>query len=266
MTVGVPFNYVGKASGSLPISYVASNQDLIPGVPFEDNGDGTYSLTGTPTTPTSGSQAMYVMAMNSAGQDSQSLVITVNPASATTPPPVTTTPPPGTPPSFSQGSVPLNMTIGVPFLYTGQASGNPLPSYTINGPSSGIPGVGWQDNLDGTFEFNGTPSAPVSGTWVVTASNSHGTAQQSFPVTASSGSTGTTQQPATTTAPPQPGGGAQTSVYVGPVGTFTVDVRDSSGIPLSVDNVKMVTNPDGSVTVTGTAPAGKKYIVNLGAI
>ena len=77
---GSPFTFTVKAGGYPAPSWGESN--LPPGVRFTDNGDGTATLSGTPTTP--GSYAMPLLATNAYGSAQQTLTVTVRQAPAIT--------------------------------------------------------------------------------------------------------------------------------------------------------------------------------------
>ena len=111
------------------------------GVTFVDNGNGTATLAGTPTT--GGSFPITLAASNSAGTTTQSFVLTV----------------PVAPTITSAASA--TSIVGLAGTFTVTTTGTPFPTITETGalPS----GVTFVDNGNGTATLAGTPAAGSGG-------------------------------------------------------------------------------------------------------
>ena len=220
-TVGQPTPSVSE-TGSLP-----------PGMTFTDNGDGTATLGGTPTT--GGSFTFTVTAGNGVLPDAtQSFTATVNAAPAITSADHTT---------FavgSAGSFTVTTTPGTPAATTITESGS-LPS-----------GVTFTDNGDGTATLAGTPASGTGSSYPITITAGNGVlpnATQTFTLTV-------TDVPAITSA-------NHTTFTVGSAGSFTVTTR--AGFPPATtvteagslpSGVTFTDNGDGTATLSGTPAAG----------
>jgi hypothetical protein len=140
--------------------------DIPAGVTFVDNGDGTGTLSGTPTS--NGSFPLALTATNMVGSFvPQSFTLVVGQA-----------------PAISSAAS-TNFVVGTFGSFTVTTSGFPPPSITHGGGA--LPaGVTFVDNGDGTGTLSGTPGAGTASSYALTfdASNSFGaSAQQSFTLT-----------------------------------------------------------------------------------
>ena len=229
-TPGSSFNFTVKAGGYPAPSWGESN--LPPGVSFTGNGDGTATLSGTPTTP--GTYAMPLMATNAYGSAQQTLTITVQQAPAIT----------------SKKTV--NLTVGAPGSFSVQTTGSPTASITESGalPS----GVSFTDNGDGTATLAGTPASGTSGSYPLTITAANGVspdATQGFTLTVN---------PATPAAPVINSGGSA-ALTVGTQGSFSVlttgnptaSITESGALP---PGVSFTDNGDGTATLAGTPASG----------
>jgi hypothetical protein len=194
---------VGQAL-SCPVStYAAPNASLSagslpPGVTFVDNGDGTGTLTGTPTT--NGTFAIPLLAQNDVSSADAQLTLTVTTA-----------------PSLN-GPSSLSGTAGSAVSTTFSASGYPTPSFNAPGLPSWL---SLHDNGDGTATLSGTPSSSTSQSFSVTASNLGGSSTQSVSLSisgstnsggsSSTNSGGQATTPTTTTTTTLPLGVSQVS-------------------------------------------------------
>lgn len=161
---------------------------------FLDNGDGTATISGTPSDGDVGAHAVTLTAVNGTGTVAQALTLTVSAAPAPAAPVIT-----------SAGSV--LATGGTPFSFTVTTSGTPTPTLTLTGT---LPdGVTFTAHPDGTATLAGTPSATAVGVYPLTftARNSTGVASQGFTLTVGQAPP-VTSAPAPTetagTAPPAP--------------------------------------------------------------
>ncbi|MDA8287386.1 MAG: hypothetical protein M0014_02840, partial [Actinomycetota bacterium] len=154
-TVGVPFSFTVAASG-VPTPMLSESGALPAGLGFVDNGNGTATISGTPSEATSTS--VVLSATNAVAIATQQLSIVVTSA------PVFTSP------------ASVTATVGVFFSFTVAASGVPTPALSESGS---LPkGLGFVDNGDGTATISGTPTRVKNKTVVLSASNSAGRATQ----------------------------------------------------------------------------------------
>jgi hypothetical protein len=229
-TLGSAFSFTVKAGGYPAPSWGESG--LPPGISFTDNGDGTATLSGTPTTP--GTYPIPLMATNAYGSAQQTLTVTVQQAPAIT----------------SKKTV--NFTVGAPESFSVQTTGSPTASITEAG---GLPsGVSFTDNGDGTATLAGTPAPGTSGSYPLAITAANGVspnATQSFTLTVN---------PATPTAAAINSGGSA-SFTVGSQGSFSVlttgnptaSITEAGGLP---SGVSFTDNGDGTATLAGTPAPG----------
>ncbi|HJQ03232.1 MAG TPA: putative Ig domain-containing protein [Jatrophihabitans sp.] len=216
-----------------PTPSLSETGSLPPGMTFTDNGDGTATLGGTPTS--GGSFSFTITASNGVLPNAtQSFTATVNASPSITSADHTT---------FAVGSAgtfTVTTTPGVPATTTITESGS-LPS-----------GVSFTDNGDGTATLAGTPAAGTGGSYPLTFTASNGVlpnSMQTFTLTV-------TELPAITSAD-------HTTFQVGSAGTFTVTT--TAGFPAATtvtevgalpSGVTFTDNGDGSATLAGTPAAG----------
>jgi hypothetical protein len=229
-TLGSPFSFTVKAGGYPAPSWGESG--LPPGVSFTGNGDGTATISGTPTT--AGTYPMPLMATNAYGSAQQTLTITVQQAPAIT----------------SRKSA--GFTVGAPGSFSVQTTGSPVA--TINESGTLPPGITFTDNGDGTATLAGTPAPGTSGSYPLTITAANGVspgATQSFALTVN---------PATPAAPDINSGGSA-AFTVGTQGSFSVlttgnpaaSISESGALP---SGVSFTDNGDGTATLAGTPASG----------
>lgn len=194
------------------------------GLAFVDNGDGTATISGTPTGPAQRS-VVTVQAVNSAGGQLQSLNVDVVTK------PVFTTP------------ATAAVVIGSPASIQVGTTAYPVPTLMATTPPAGM---SFSDNGNGTATLSGTPTGPAgTSTLTVTATNSVGSSTQDLVITTDAG--------------PQITSPATATFTRGVSGVFTVT---STGSPTPVvtagdlpDGLSISSNPDGTATIAGT-PTG----------
>jgi hypothetical protein len=219
-------------TSAFPVSALGESGSLPAGVNFVDNGNGTATLSGTPTAGSAGSYPITITADNGDGTPaSQSFTLTVNSS-----------------PSITSATS-TTFTAGTPGSFTVTSGGSPTPALTETGalPS----GVTFVDNGDGTAALAGTPATGSGGTYPVTISAANGApgspATQSFTLTVD-------EAPSITSA-------AATTFDVGDPGTFSVTTNgyptdaltETGGLP---SGVTFTDNGDGTATLAGTPAAG----------
>jgi hypothetical protein len=229
-TLGSPFSLTVKAGGYPAPSWGESG--LPPGVGFTDNGDGTATISGTPTT--AGSYPMPLMATNAYGSAQQTLTVTVQQA-----------------PAITSGKS-AGFTVGAPGSFSVQASGSPVA--TINETGTLPSGITFTDNGDGTATLAGTPAPGTSGSYPLTITAANGvspSATQNFTLTVN---------PSTPAAPAINSGGsaaftvgAQRSFSVLTTGNPTASITESGALP---SGVSLTDNGDGTATLAGTPAPG----------
>ncbi len=135
------------SSSGFPAAAITFSGALPPGVSWLDNGDGTATLAGTPTT--SGNFPLSFMAQNGVGSDAvQSFTLTVN-----------------LPPAFTSLNI-TNFIAGVPGSFSVTTSGDPIPVVSMTGGS--LPaGVTFTPNAGGTATLAGTPALGTGGPYIL---------------------------------------------------------------------------------------------------
>ena len=235
-TTGQAGTFTVTTTGN-PTPSLSKNGALPSGVTFNDNGDGTATLAGTPAAGSAGSYPITITAANGVGSDAtQSFTLTVQP-------------PPQSPAITSANSA--SFTVGQNGSFTVTSTGNPTPSLTESGslPS----GVSFTDNGDGTATLAGTPAAGSAGSYPIT-------------ITAANGVGSDATQNFTLTVQPPPSAPAITSgssatFTTGQAGTFTVTTTGNPTPSLSKNGalpsgVTFNDNGDGTATLAGTPAAG----------
>ena len=143
---GTPFRYVAAATGTQIITY-----SIDPLTPLPSGLALTGSIiSGTPTSAAVGTTTVTLLAKNSGGSTTMSLVIQINPA-----PPVLSLP----------GSV--TGSAGVPFTFTIPATGSPQIDFTIPNLPAGL--------IVDIDKIVGTPTTPGIYNVIVSATNPAGT-------------------------------------------------------------------------------------------
>jgi hypothetical protein len=145
------------AATGAPTPSLTESGTLPNGVTFHDNGNGTASLAGTPTS--GGTYPLTITASNGVGTAaSQNFVLTVTQAAAIT------------------SSASVTFTAGTAGTFTVTTIGTPAPSLAETGSLPN--GVTFTDKGNGTARIAGTPGSGTQGTYslTITASNGIGTA------------------------------------------------------------------------------------------
>jgi hypothetical protein len=207
-------------------------------VTFVDNGDGTGTLSGTPSAAAAGSYALTFTATNSEGSSpTQNFTLTV-----------------GTPPAITSASA-ITFTVGITGSFIVTTSGLPAPSIARGGVA--LPsGVTFVDNGDGTGTLAGAPDSAGSATLIFTATNVVGSsAPQSFtltiePAPPTAGASTLGGQARTNTAPITPAASVTANVGALPAGkkvTILFDVLIVDPLPLGISQL----SNQGAVAATG---------------
>jgi hypothetical protein len=239
VTAGKAFSFAVTTAGS-PTSYVTNisrSGTLANGVIFTNNGNGTATISGTPSASSGGTYAITLTAKNSAGTVSQSFTLNVQAA-----PTITT-------------AASAAAAVGSAFDFTVKAEAAPAPTMTETGA---LPqGLTWTDNGNGTATLAGTPGVGQGGVYhlTFTASNTFGTTTQAFTLTVDQAPTITSAASATATH-----GKAFTF-------TFTASSYPLAGVTHtgSVPGLTYTNNGNGTATLTGTPTTAGTYTLTIWA-
>ncbi|MGO9752880.1 MAG: beta strand repeat-containing protein, partial [Solirubrobacteraceae bacterium] len=226
-TAGTAGSFTVSTTGS-PTPALTESGALPGGVTFVDNGDGTATLSGTPTS--GGSFPLSITASSAAGTVTQSFTLTVGQAPAIT------------------STNAATFTAGTAGSFTVSTTGSPSPALTD--PGVALPsGVTFVDNGNGTATLSGTPAAGTAGSYAVTitATNGTGTATQSFTLTVDQAPAITSAATATVAV------GKALNVSVTTTGSPTSAISESGALP---SGVTFTDNGTGTATLAGTPAAG----------
>jgi large repetitive protein len=239
---GSAFSYQVTATGTPTPAIGVSAQSTLPaGVTLTDNGNGTATLAGT-SAVAPGVYAFTIQATNSINPNAtQAFILTVAA--------------PGAPQITSPSAA--TITAGTAMTgFTVTTNGFPAPSLSKKGALPA--GVTFVDNLNGTATISGNPRANQGGTYVltITATNSEGTATQTFTLTVDQAPTITSH--------------ASTTFTTGGSGTFTVATTGFPAPALTYTGalppgVSFVDNHDGTATISGIPTADGSYPILIAA-
>ncbi len=234
---GQPNSFSVTTTG-YPAPSLAESGTLPGGVSFKDNGNGTGTLSGTPTT--AGSYPITITATNSGGATPQSFVLTVTAAG----------------PAFTSQNA-ATATAGKSFSFTVTTSGVPAPSLSEAGALP--PGLSFAASSNGTATLTGTPAKSAHGTYSLTfsATNAGGTVSQPFTLTVD-------QAPAFTS-------GSKFSETAGTAFSLAVDTAGYPTARLSASKLaggmKFANNGDSAGTLSGsTKVKAGTYRVTITAV
>jgi YVTN family beta-propeller protein len=161
---GSAFSFTVTATGD-PAPRITRNGRLPSGVRFADNGDGTATISGTPSDAGAGVYPLTLTARNKNGTAIQAFTLTVTRAPAIR-----------TIRSF-------RVRVGAVLSRTVRATGYPAPALTEFGTLPA--GLSFTDNGNGTAVIAGSPASGTGGSYpvTITATNTSGTATQRFIIT-----------------------------------------------------------------------------------
>ena len=232
--VGEPGSFQFTATGS-PAPALSETGALPSGVIFVDNHNGTAALAGVPAVGTQGTYSLTITAANGVLPNAtQAFTLTVNS--------------PQTAPVFTSANT-TNFTVGSAGSFTVTATGSPTPTLTMAGAPNWL---SLTDNHNGTATLAGTPTAPGSHSFTITAANGVSpNATQNFTLTVNG------IAPAITS-------GNTTTFTVGSAGSFTVTASGSPTPALSYwgtlpSGVTFTDNGNGTATLAGTSATAGSY-------
>ena len=179
-TAGTALNFTVTTLGVLPTT-ISEAGKLPSGITFTNKGNGTATLTGTPSSASGGTYPITLTASNTSGTVTQSFVLTVVAR-----------------PSFTTTNR-ASATVGSTFNFAVAATGAPTANMTEAGA---LPqGLSFTDNGNGTATLAGTPGVAQGGVYrlTLTATNTVGTTSQTFTLTVSQAPSITSAATATAT-------------------------------------------------------------------
>ena len=239
-TTGTKFTFTVTTAGSPTTTYttnVTHSGTLPSGVSFANPGNGTATISGTPSATSGGTYTITLTAKNSAGSTTQTFVLTVVAAPTIT------------------SAASSTATVGSTFNFTVKATGAPTPAMSEAGA---LPqGLTWTDNGNGTATLAGTPGVNQGGVYDLSfvAASSNGKATQAFTLTVD-------QAPAITSA-------SSATATHGQAFTFTFT---STGYPLasithsgSVAGLTFSNKGNGTATLSGTPTKAGTYTLTVTA-
>jgi hypothetical protein len=229
-----PFTFQVTSTGN-PIASLSESGSLPAGISFNNNGDGTATISGSAAGGTNGTYPITITAYNGYGVPStQNFVLTVTTATAN---------------AAITSSNTDSEEFGVPFTFTVTTDGYPIP--TIKKTGSLPTGVKFVDNGDGTATISGTPKGSASGTYTLTltAKNAGGTATQTFTETIIKVPVFKSIPTRNLTAVV----GTPYSLAVTTSAYDTASLSESGSLPAGMS---LVDNGDGTATISGTPQVG----------
>jgi hypothetical protein len=243
-TVNIPYNQAVTARGGLgPITLVVSNvQNAIPGLNVPASGNGSLTISGTPTA--AGTETFTVTATDSQGQTASTIYnVTVNG-------PVTLS---AVTPAGEQLDVACDQTIS--------ASGGTGPiTLVVSSVQDFIPGIVMPSGGTDSISITGTPAALGTETFTVTATDSLGaTTSLNYSITVYPAVTiGPAALPADTVNVPYD----QTLTGGGGAGSVTLAV---SNIQYAIPGLSVQNSGSNSLSISGTPTAAGTEIVTVTA-
>jgi hypothetical protein len=229
---GTPFSFLVSASGYPPPTISVSG--LPSPLTLTKNGDGTATISGTPTK--GGQYSLAVTATNAAGKATQTLVLVIS-----------------QPPAITSATH-ATATVGTAFSFTVKTTGYPVAAVS----ASGVPaGLNFTDNGNGTATMAGTPLTGTGGVYsvVINASSTAGVVSQNFALTVNEAPTITSANQSTAHA------GAAFSFLVTTTG-YPLPTIAVSGLPTGLT---LTRNGDGTATISGTPKKSGIYTVTITA-
>jgi Leucine-rich repeat (LRR) protein len=238
--VGQPGSFTITTVG-FPSAELTYEGDLPAGISFEDQGNGSATLTGTPVSGSGGTYPLTLTASNGVDADAtQIFTLTISEALSITSADSTT------------------FTVGLSGSFGVTATGFPVPEISYVGNLPG--GIVFTDQGGGTATFAGTPAAQSGGSYSLTITASNGVdveATQSFTLNVN-------EVPVITST-------TSTNFTVGQHSTFNIT---AIGFPVPAITVEghlpsglIITYGNGTATLVGTPAVGTSgdYTLTIGA-
>jgi len=218
-----------------PLPAITATSALPSGLTLTDHGDGTATLTGTPTV--SGVRTVTISANNQVGAPAtQTLTLTIADA------PIITS------------AATATLRTGQPGTTTLTATGYPLP--TLSTTSTLPTGLTFTPGLDGTATITGTPGPAAGGVYTldVLATSTSGTTHQTLTLTVNQATTITSDDSATVETH------HVASVTLTATGYPVPTLSTISALP---DGLAFTAGPDGTATITGTPEESGVFLLSI---
>jgi hypothetical protein len=230
-------NAFAVTTSGYPLASITESGPLPDGVTFSDNGDGTATILGTPSTP--GSYPITLAATNGIGADATQHFTLVVPGAAT-----------------FMSAASATMVTGIAASFTVVTTSQPT---AVLSESGALPsGVTFVDNGDGTATISGTPAAGTGGSYPLTLSADYGAAApvtQRFSLTINQSPTIDSTPTATFAV------GSLASFTIGATGFPTPTFSEAGNLP---DGVTF-NNATGILSGTPVEGTGGTYVITFGA-
>ncbi|MDX6204723.1 MAG: large repetitive protein, partial [Frankiales bacterium] len=227
-TVGTAGSFSVTTSGT-PTPTV-TRTGTVPGLTFTDNGNGTATLSGTPSAGAGGVYSLGLTASNGVNPNAtQTLTVNVNQA-----------------PTVTSNPADQSVNPGSSVTFTAAASGNPTPT------------VQWQRSIGGSFSNVAGATSP-SYTFTAAVGDNGNTYRAVF--TNAAGTAMTTASTLTVGSAPTINSANAAAFTVGAAGSFTVTTSGFPNPTLTTAGtlpawLSFTDNGDGTATLAGTPPAG----------
>jgi hypothetical protein len=222
-TVGTAFTFTVTTTG-YPAPSLGESGALPAGLIFTDNGNGTATISGTPTA--AGASTLSLIATNATGTVTQTYGLTVTAA-------------PVAPKFTSAGSA--TGVVGTAFSFTVTTTGSPTAAITETGT---LPtGVLFTNKGDGTATITGTPTTAGTSTLTLTAKNASGTATATLSIVIGTATKFTSSASTSDTV------GKALNFTVTTTGSPTATLAETGALPAGLT---FKANTNGTATISGT--------------
>ena len=229
---GVAVDFTVTTTGTPTPSILASGQ-LPGGLSFRANSDGTATISGTPSSGSTGTYTLDLTASNGVSPNAtQTLTISVTPQDSA-------------PAITSPSSLDAHPGVAVDFTVT--TTGTPTPSILASGQLPG--GLSFRANSDGTATISGTPSSGSTGTYTLDLTASNGVSPNATQTLTISVTSLQVAPSFTSPATLQLATGAYRSFTVTTTGNPTPSITASGRLPAGVG---FSAKPGGTATISGT--------------
>ncbi len=267
LVVGQAGSFTLTANGT-PTPSLAEQGVLPAGVRFEDNGDGTATVSGAPSqagsypitviaTSTPGGVATMHLTLETQAADHTSTT-TSAPSTATAPStttvPSTATSHAATPTATVTSPSAATFLLGAASTFTVTTSGVPAPQISESGALPG--GVTFADRGNGTALISGTPAQVGSFPVTITVSGTGANTTQNLDISVDQSPTFTSPTSATMTT------GRPTSFTVTSAGTPVARLSENGALP---GGVIFKDNGDGTATISGTPTTAGMFSLTITA-
>jgi hypothetical protein len=228
VTAGTAFSFTVTTTG-YPVATLAELGFLPAGVNIVNNGNGTATISGTPTGTTAQTSTLLIIGISPTGLVAQIFTLTVSPPLAIT--------------SAATDAA----TVGKAFTFSVKTTGSPAPTLSESGALPA--GVSFTPGANGTATLAGTPTATGVFPLTIAAAGTSGTVTQAFTLTVGQAPTITSAASYTATVGTAFSFGVTTTGYPAPT------LSEAGALPAGVT---FVNNGNGTATIAGTPTAATR--------